>query len=115
MNFIFHDILGMVVEVYIDDVVVKSASFDGHPTDLRLTFERMRKYGLKMNPRKCVFGVSAGKFLGFVIHENGTEVDPKRIEAIRKITAPTCKREVQSLLGKVNYLWRFISNLAGKI
>jgi hypothetical protein len=115
MNFIFHDILGMVVEVYIDDIVVKSASFDGHSVDLRLTFERMRKYGLKMNPQKCVFGVSAGKFLGFVIHENGIEVDPKRIEAIRKITAPTCKREVQSLLGKVNYLWRFISNLAGKI
>jgi hypothetical protein len=104
MNFIFHDILGMVVEVYIDDVVVKSASFDGHLADLRLMFERMRKYGLKMNPWKCAFDVSAGKFLGFVVHKSGIEVDPKRVEALRKIKAPMCKREVQSLLGKINYL-----------
>jgi hypothetical protein len=115
MNFIFHDLWGIVLEVYIDDVVVKSASFHEHLADLCLAFERMRKYGLKMNPWKCFFGVSARKFLRFVAHKVGIEVDPKRVEAIRKIKAPVCKKEVQSLLGKVNYLQRFISNLARKI
>jgi hypothetical protein len=63
MNLIFHDLLGIILEVYIDGVVVKSDSMDGHLAVLRLTLRRMRRYGLKMNPLKCVFGVSAGKFL----------------------------------------------------
>ena len=115
MNLIFHDLLGIVLEIYIDDIVVKSDGFDHHLVDLRIAFERMRRYGLKMNPLKCAFGVSAGKFLGFIIHENGIEIDPKKVEAIRNLEEPTCKRDVQKLLGKINYLRRFISNLAGKI
>jgi hypothetical protein len=68
-----------------------------------------------MNPLKCAFWVSTGQFLGFVVHERGKEVDPKKVEAIRRIQEPTCEKDLQSLLGKVNYLRRFISNLAGKI
>jgi hypothetical protein len=82
MTFIFHDLLGIVLEIYIDDVVVKSAAFNDHLADLRLPLERMRKYGLKMNPLKCVFGVSAWRFLGFIEHEHGIEIDPKKVEAI---------------------------------
>jgi hypothetical protein len=63
MNLIFHDLLGIVLKIYIDDVVIKSDSMNNHLADLRLALERMRQYGLKMNPLKCVFGVSAGKFL----------------------------------------------------
>jgi hypothetical protein len=85
-------------------VVVKSADFESHLADLQLSFERMRKYGLKMNLLKCAFGVSTDQFLGFIVHEHGIEVDPKIIEAIKKIKEPTCKKDVQSLLGKVNYL-----------
>jgi hypothetical protein len=115
MNVIFHELLGNIVEVYIDDIVVKSAEFSSHIADLRRAFDKMRRYGLKMNPRKCVFGVSAGKFLGFVIHEHGIEIDADRIKYIRNVGPPTCKVEVQKFLSKVNYLRRFISNLAGKI
>jgi hypothetical protein len=79
MNLIFHDLLGIILEVYIDDVIVKSDSMDGHLADLHLALERMRRYGLKMNPLKCVFDVSAGKFLGFIIHEHGIEIDPIKI------------------------------------
>ena len=103
------------MEVYIDDIVIKSAIHKSHLADLHLAFERMRRYGLKMNPLKCAFGVSAGKFLGFVIHDKGIEVDPKRIEKIKKVQAPTCKKDLQKFLGKVNYLRRFIANLSGKI
>jgi hypothetical protein len=76
MNLIFHDLLGIILEVYIDDVVVKLDSMDGHLADLRLALERMCRYGLKINPVKCVFCVSAGKFLEFIIHEHGIEIDP---------------------------------------
>ena len=94
MNFIFHELLGIILEVYIDDIVVKSVAFDAHLADLRKAFEKMWKYGLKMNPRKCAFGVSAEKFLGFIIHEHGIEVDPNRIEAIQKVAAPMCKLDM---------------------
>jgi hypothetical protein len=76
MNLIFHELLGNTVEVHIDDIVVKSIEFSSHLADLRKAFDKMRRYGLKMNPHKCAFGVSAGKFLGFVIHEHGIEIDP---------------------------------------
>jgi hypothetical protein len=67
MNLIFHDLLGVIVEVYIDDIVVKSAGDDSHLADLRLAFKKMCRYKLKMNPLKCAFGVSARKFLGFIV------------------------------------------------
>jgi hypothetical protein len=104
MNLIFHDLLGTILEDYIDDLVVKSTDFATHIADLRKVFERMRRYNLKMYPLKCAFGMSAGRFLGFVVHEKGIEIDPKKIESINKISEPTCKRDVQKLLGKVNYL-----------
>ena len=75
-NLIFHDLLGVILEVYIDDIVIKSAGLSHHLANLRLALERMRQYGLKMNPLKCDFGVSAGKFLGFIIHEKGIEIYP---------------------------------------
>jgi len=89
MILIFHDSLGDILEVYIDDIVVKSASLNHHLADLKLALEKMRRYGSKMNPIKCAFSVSDGKFLGFIIHEKGIEIDPKRIEAMKKVEAPT--------------------------
>jgi len=115
MNLIFHDLLGVILEVYIDDIVIKSAGLGNYLADLRLALERMRRYGLKMNPLKCAFGVSAEKFLGFIIHEKGIEIDPKRVEAMKRVEAPNCKKDLQKFLGKVNYLRRFIFNLSGKI
>jgi hypothetical protein len=81
MNLIFHDLLGNIVEVYIDDIVVKSASLNSHLADLRLAFEKMCRSGLKMNPLKCAFGVSAGKFLSFIVHEKGVEIVTSRVFA----------------------------------
>jgi len=68
MNFIFHKFIGKLVEIYIDDVVVKSRDFIKHLANLRKVLECTRKHGLKMNPNKCAFGVSAGQFLGFMVH-----------------------------------------------
>ena len=77
MNYVFHDLIGKPVEVYIDDVVVKSTSAEDHLEDLRQVLERTRRFGLKMNPKKCAFGVTAGQFLGFLIHERGIEIGLK--------------------------------------
>jgi len=115
MNFIFHEFIGKLVEIYIDDVVVKSADFAKHLADLRKVLECTRKHGLKMNPNKCAFGVPAGQFLGFMVHQRGIEISRRSIDAINKIVAPTNKTELQSLIGKINFIRRFISNLSGKI
>jgi hypothetical protein len=74
MNFIFHKLIGKIVEIYIDDVVVKSKGYKERLQDLKATLECTRKYGLKMNPNKCAFGVSVGQFMGFMVHETGIEV-----------------------------------------
>ena len=69
MNYIFYKLIGRIVEIYIDDVVVKSKGYKEHLANLRETLECMRKHGLKMNPNKCAFGVSTGQFLGFMVKE----------------------------------------------
>jgi len=100
MNLIFHDLIGVIMEVYIDDIVIKSAAHKSHLANLHLVFERMCCYGLKMNPLKCAFGVSAEKFLGFIIHDKCIEVDPKRIEKIKKVQGLHARRTCKSSWGK---------------
>jgi hypothetical protein len=115
MNLFFHELIRILLEVYIDDLVIKSAGFEAHLADLRVALLRLEKYNLKMNPLMCAFGVSVGRFLGFIIHGNGIELDLKKAESIKRVQELTCKCDVQKLLGKINYLHQFISNLAGKI
>ncbi|KAK1612371.1 hypothetical protein QYE76_036044 [Lolium multiflorum] len=103
MNYIFHDLIGKLVEIYIDDVVVKSVSMEGHLDDLRRVLDRTRKFGLRMNPKKCAFGVTAGQFLGFLVHERGIEIGLKSQEAVRTMQPPTTKKELQRLIGKINF------------
>jgi hypothetical protein len=114
MNLIFHDLLEIILEICIDDVIVKSDSMDSHLADLHLDLERIHRYGLKINPLRCVFGVLTGKFQGFIIHENGIEIDHKKIESIQKVP-PQSKNDMQKFLGKLNYLRQFIFILSGKI
>ncbi|XP_040361689.1 uncharacterized protein LOC112203363 [Rosa chinensis] len=102
-------------EVYIDDVVVKSKKSGDHFTDLRKVFERMQLHKLKMNPAKCIFGVQAGDFLGFIVHQRGIEVPEDKANAVINASPPRTKKELQRLLGRINFLRRFISNSSGKI
>jgi hypothetical protein len=115
MNFIFHEYISTLVEIYIDDIVIKSGDITKYLADLQKILECTRKHGLKMNPNKCAFGVSAGQFLGFMVHQWGIEISRKSIDAINKVVAPANKTELQSLIGKINFIRRFISNLSGKI
>jgi hypothetical protein len=83
MNLIFHDLLGVLMEVYIDDVVVKLVGFKEHMTDLKLSLETMKKYGLLMNPLKCTFGVTLGRFLGFIVHD--TKLTPRKLSPSERL------------------------------
>ena len=94
MNYIFHKLIGRVVEIYTDDVMVKSKGYKEHLADLPETLERTRKHGLKMNPNKCVFGVSAGQFLSFMVHERGIEIGQKNIKVIDEVVPLTTKTEL---------------------
>ncbi|XP_051132475.1 uncharacterized protein LOC127252363 [Andrographis paniculata] len=114
MQKIFDDMLHKNVECYVDDLVVKSKRKEDHLQDLRKVFERLRRYQLKMNPLKCAFGVTSGKFLGFIVHSRGIEIEQAKIDAITKMPEPRNIHELKSLQGKLAYIRRFISNLAGR-
>ncbi|KAG9453545.1 hypothetical protein H6P81_006449 [Aristolochia fimbriata] len=114
MQTIFDDFLHKFVECYVDDVVVKTKSRGDHLRDLRAIFERLRRHQLKMNPLKCAFGVSSGKFLEFVVRHRGIEIDQTKIDAIQQMPKPKTLSELKSLQGHLAYIRRFISNLAGR-
>ena len=80
MNKLFAYQIGRNVQVYIDDMLVKSRREDDHLDDLRETFDILRSYNMKLNPSKCAFGVTAGKFLGFMMSQRGIEVNPDKIQ-----------------------------------
>ena len=88
MQRIFDDILHKTVQCYVDDLVVKTKKRWDHLRDLRIVFNRLRKYQLKMNPLKCAFGVTSGKFLGFIVRHQGIEVDQSKIDAIQRMPEP---------------------------
>jgi hypothetical protein len=78
----FQDQIGQNVEVYIDDMLVKSTQATYHIADLRETFNTLRRYKMKLNPAKCAFGVSFCKFLGFIVSHRGIEANPKKFKAV---------------------------------
>uniref|UniRef100_A0A2N9J642 Uncharacterized protein n=1 Tax=Fagus sylvatica TaxID=28930 RepID=A0A2N9J642_FAGSY len=114
MNRMFHDQIGRNVEVYVDDMLVKSKEECDHLDDLRETFETLRKYQMKLNPSKCVFGVYSGKFLGFMVSQRGIEANPDKIKAILEMQPPKTTKEVQRLTGRVAALNRFVSRSTDK-
>ena len=113
MHEIFDSLIGNFMEVYINDVIVKSKADEQHLEHLTKTFERMRLYRLKMKLLKCAFGVSIAHFLGFLVHQRGVKVDANKTKTIIKAVLPKSKKELQKLNGQINYLRRFISNTAG--
>ncbi|KAK0574494.1 hypothetical protein LWI29_024540 [Acer saccharum] len=82
VNKLFKPLIGKSMEVYIDDMITKSQMAHQHPEDLRRTFQIIRENQIRLNPTKCPFGVAAGKFLGFMVHERGIEANPEKIKAI---------------------------------
>lgn len=90
--------IGKFIEVYIDDIVIKSKTFDDHLLDLEKGFFIMRKHQLKMNPLKCAFAINAWNFLSFLVHNQGIEVNQNKAKAIIQARSLSTK-ELQRLLG----------------
>ena len=109
MNRMFEPQLGKNVEVYIDDMVVKSKLESEHVNDLGNIFEILRRHKLRLNASKCSFGVKSGKFLGYMVTHYGIEVNPEQIKAINNLQPPWNPNEVQRLTGMTATLNRFIS------
>jgi len=101
--------LGWNVQVYVDDMVVTSQQREQHVADLKELFTIIVKYRLKLNPKKCVFGVEAGKFLGFLLTKRGIEANPEKCVAIIAMRSPISVKEVQQLTGRMTDLSKFVS------
>jgi hypothetical protein len=71
--------IGHNIKVYVDDIIIKSAKADSLLDDLRETFANLDRYRIKLNPKKCSFGVPTGQLLGYLISERGIEGNPKKI------------------------------------
>ena len=114
MNKMFAHQIGRNVQVYVNDMLVKSLCDNDHLDDLQETFNTLRSYNMKLNPSKCVFGVTAGKFLGFMVSQRGIEVNPEKVRAIMELRPPRTVKEVQILNGKIAALNRFVSKTMDK-
>ena len=108
---LFHDMMHKYVEVYVDDMIVKSQGRADHLAALQRFFQRIRQFRLRLNPKKCTFGVISGKLLGHIVSERGIEVDPEKTKAILDMPAPRTEKEIRGFLGRLQYISRFIARL----
>jgi len=100
------------VVIYLDDITVFSKNYERHIQHLEKVFQKCIKFGVSLNSKKSHFALEEGKLLGNIISKDGIRIDPSRVEAIEKIDIPRSRKEVQSFIGKVNFLRRFIPNCA---
>ena len=114
VNRMFQKQIGTTMEVYIDDMLVKSTTAELQVAHLSEAFQILRNYNMKLNPAKCTFGVSAGKFLGFIVNHRGIEANSDKIKVVLDMPSPSGIKEVQRLTGRIAALSRFVSRASDK-
>ena len=114
VNRMFQKQIGTTMEVYIDDMLVKSTTTELHIAHLPEMFQITRNYNMKLNLAKCAFRVSAGKFLGFIVDHRGIEANLDKIKAVLDMPSPLGIKEVQRLTGRIAALSRFVSRASDK-
>ena len=102
------------MQVCVDDMLVKGVREEDHLSDLRETFDTFRMYNTKLNPSKCAFRVTAGKFLGFMVSQRGIKVNLEKVLVIMELAPPKTVKDVQSLNGKIATLNKFVSRATDK-
>ena len=107
----FHDMMHRDVEVYVDDMIVKSRDKANHLAALEIFFERIIQFRLRLNPKKCTFGMTSEKLLGYMVSERGIEANPDKIRVILDMPMPRIKRGIRGFLGRLQYINRFIARL----
>lgn len=110
----FKEQIGKTMEVYVDDMLVKSKVATDHVKHLGEMFKILRKYQMKLNPQKCVFGVESGNFLGFLVNHSGIEANPAKIKVLLNMKSLVSVKQVQSLTGRIAALKRFVSKSSNK-
>ena len=108
---LLRDTMHNEVEVYVDDMIVKSKDRGSHAMNLRKFFERIKKYRLRLNPQKCTFRETAERLFGFLVSNRGIEVNPSKIKAILEMPPPKSEKEIRGFLGRLQYSSRFIAKL----
>ena len=114
VNRMFQKQIGTTMEVYIDDMLVKSSTAELHIAHLSEAFQILRNYNMKLNPAKCAFEVSAGKFLGFIVNSQGIEANPDKIKAVLDMPSPSGIKKIQRLTGRIAAFSRFVSRASDK-
>ena len=114
VNRMFQKHIGTTMEVYIDDMLVKSTTAELHISHLSEAFQILRNYNMKLNPAKYAFRVSAGKFLGFIVNHRGIETNPDKIKVVFDMPSPSGIKEVQRLTIRIVALSRFVSRASNK-
>ena len=87
VNKMFSKQIGRNMEMYVDDMLVKSKEKLAYLDNLKETFTTLKQYQMKLNPSKCAFGVASGKFLGFMVFQKGIEANPEKVRAILDMTS----------------------------
>ncbi|GJS06489.1 reverse transcriptase domain-containing protein [Tanacetum coccineum] len=111
---VFHKQIGRNLEVYMDDLVIKSHTEDEIVRDIEETFKTLREINMKLNPKKCTFGVEEGMFLGYKVNSKGLKVCPDKVDTVLSLLSPKCLKDVQKLNGKLASLNRFLAKSAKK-
>jgi len=114
MTYIFHDYMHDIVEYYVEDLLAKSKTREKHPKILIKIFDRLLQFNIHINPKKCVFGVTSGKLLGFIVSQQGIEIDPNKIKVIIDMPSPSNLKQLQSIKAKLQAIRCFISQLSDK-
>ncbi|KAI5313969.1 hypothetical protein L3X38_043145 [Prunus dulcis] len=114
VNKIFKEQIGRTMEVYVDDMLVKAPKRGDHLKNLTEAFSLLRQYRMKLNPSKCRFDVSSGRFLGYLVTQRGIEAHPRQIKAILEMKSPSTVKEIRSLTGRAAALNRFLSKSTDK-
>ncbi|GAU41112.1 hypothetical protein TSUD_398080 [Trifolium subterraneum] len=112
MNKVFHNEIGDMLEVYMDDMIVKSEEEIDHTVHLKKVFDQARKFNMRFNPEKCTFGVEAGKFLGFYLTKRGIEANPDKCRAFFDYPTPKSKKSIPTLNGMLTSMARFVTKSA---
>ena len=114
VNKMFSKQIGRNMEVYVDDMLIKSKEELAHLNDLKEMFATLKQYQMRLNLSKCVFGVASGKFLGFVVSLRGIEANLEKVQAIINMASPRTVKEVQKLTGRIATLNKFVSRATDK-
>ena len=114
VNRMFQKQIGTFMEVYIDDMLVKSIKAELQITHLAEAFQVLKSYNMKLNLAKCAFRVSAEKFLGFIVNNRGIEPNPDKIKVVLDMLPPSNIKDIQHLTGRIAALSRFVSRASDK-